>query len=100
MAVALEVLKTDLPFVFVTSALALIPLADLLGRATKHHTAHVGVSVDSLLNASLGNAAELIIAPIALREGLHDVAKASLTGSIMGNILLVLGASMIAAGMQ
>jgi Ca2+:H+ antiporter len=98
--VALEVLKTDPLFVFVTSALAIIPLAGLLGRATEHLTAHVGVGVGSLLNASLGNAAELIIALVALREGLHDVVKASLTGSIMGNILLVLGVSMIAAGMK
>ncbi|TKS59436.1 MAG: calcium/proton exchanger [Nitrospira sp.] len=98
--VALEVLKADPLFVFVTSALAIIPLAGLLGRATEHLTTHVGVGVGSLLNASLGNAAELIIALAALREGLHDVVKASLTGSILGNILLVLGASMIAGGMK
>src|SRR5262249_27155002 len=53
-----------------------------------------------LLNASLGNAAELIIALVALRSGLHDVVKASLTGSILGNILLVLGASMVAGGLK
>jgi Ca2+:H+ antiporter len=80
-------------FVFVDSAQAIIPFAGLLGRATEHLTSHVG-----LLNASRGNAVELIIALAALREGLHDVVKASLTGSIPGNILLVLGASMIAGG--
>jgi Ca2+:H+ antiporter len=100
MTAALEVLKADPLFVFFTSALAIIPLAGMLGRATEHLTAHVGAGVGSLLNASLGNAAELIIALAALREGLHDVVKASLTGSILGNILLVLGASMIAGGMK
>jgi Ca2+:H+ antiporter len=63
-------------------------------------TTHVGAGIGALLNASLGNAAELIIALVALREGLHDVVKASLTGSILGNILLVLGVSMFAGGMK
>jgi Ca2+:H+ antiporter len=71
-----------------------------LGRATEHLTTHVGTGIGALLNASLGNAAELIIALIALREGLHDVVKASLTGSILGNILLVLGVSMFAGGLN
>ncbi len=99
-AAALSILKADPLFVFASSALAIIPLAGLLGRATEHLTAHVGAGIGSLLNASLGNAAELIIALAALREGLHDVVRASLTGSILGNILLVLGASMIAGGMK
>lgn len=86
--------------VFVSAALAIIPLAGLLGRATEHLTAHVGPGIGGLLNASLGNAAELIIALAALREGLHDVVKASLTGSIIGNILLVLGGSMLAGGLK
>ena len=86
--------------VFISASLAIIPLAGLLGRATEHLTAYVGAGLGGLLNASLGNAAELIIALAALREGLHDVVKASLTGSILGNILLVLGASMIAGGMK
>ena len=98
--IAFEVLKADPLLVFVASALAIIPLAGMLGRATEHLTTHVGAGVGSLLNASLGNAAELIIALAALREGLHDVVKASLTGSIIGNILLVLGASMIAGGVK
>ena len=96
----LGLLKSDPLLIFITSALAIIPLAGLLGRATEHLTSHVGAGLGSLLNASLGNAAELIIALTALREGLHDVVKASLTGSIIGNILLVLGASMIAGGMK
>jgi len=98
--VALELLKADPLLIFITSGLAIVPLAGLLGRATEHITTHVGAGIGSLLNASLGNAAELIIALAALREGLHDVVKASLTGSILGNILLVLGVSMVAGGMK
>jgi Ca2+:H+ antiporter len=98
--IALEVLRADPLLVFVSAGLAIIPLAGLLGRATEHLTTHVGAGIGALLNASLGNAAELIIALVALREGLHDVVKASLTGSIIGNILLVLGASMFAGGMK
>jgi Ca2+:H+ antiporter len=100
LTVILELSGADPLFVFFTAALAIIPLAGMLGRATEHLTSHVGAGVGSLLNASLGNAAELIIALAALREGLHDVVKASLTGSILGNILLVLGASMIAGGLK
>lgn len=99
-AIGLEVAKADPVYIFVISALAIVPLAGLLGRATEHLTSHVGAGVGSLLNASLGNAAELIIALAALREGLHDVVKASLTGSILGNVLLVLGASMVAGGLK
>ncbi len=99
--IALEVLRADPLLVFVSAGLAIIPLAGLLGRATEHLTTHVGAGIGALLNASLGNSAELIIALVALREGLHDVVKASLTGSILGNILLALGVSMFAgaAGM-
>ncbi len=98
--VALGLLSADPLLIFITSGLAIVPLAGLLGRATEHITTHVGAGVGSLLNASLGNAAELIIALAALREGLHDVVRASLTGSILGNILLVLGVSMIAGGVK
>ncbi|HSS29421.1 MAG TPA: calcium/proton exchanger [Nitrospiraceae bacterium] len=96
----LELLRADPLLVFVSAGLAIIPLAGLLGRATEHLTTHVGAGIGALLNASLGNAAELIIALVALREGLHDVVKASLTGSIVGNILLVLGVSMFAGGIK
>jgi Ca2+:H+ antiporter len=95
--VALELFRADPVLIFVSAGLAIIPLAGLLGRATEHLTTHVGAGIGALLNASLGNAAELIIALVALRAGLHDVVKASLTGSILGNILLVLGVSMIPA---
>lgn len=98
--IVLALIQSDHLGVFLSAAVAIIPLAGLLGRATEHLTAHVGAGVGGLLNASLGNAAELIIALAALREGLHDVVKASLTGSILGNILLVLGASMLAGGLK
>ena len=98
--IALALVQREHLAVFISAALAIIPLAGILGRATEHLTAHVGAGVGALLNASLGNAAELIIALAALREGLQDVVKASLTGSILGNILLVLGASMIAGGLK
>jgi Ca2+:H+ antiporter len=98
--IALEVLRADPLLVSASAGLAIIPLAGLLGRATEHLTTHVGAGIGALLNASLGNAAELIIALIALREGLHDVVKASLTGSILGNIFLVLGGSMFTGGLK
>jgi len=99
-AVGFELLHVDPLVVFLSSGLAIIPLAGLLGRATEHLTSHVGAGIGGLLNASLGNVAELIIALVALRSGLHDVVKATLTGSILGNILLVLGASMVAGGLK
>jgi Ca2+:H+ antiporter len=71
-----------------------------MGRATEDLAEHMGEGVGGLLNATFGNAAELIIALAALRAGLHDVVKASIAGSIVGNILLVLGASMLAGGLR
>ncbi len=100
MALGLEFFHRDPTMIFVASALAIIPLAGLLGLATEHLAGRVGPALGGLVNASLGNAAELIIAIMALREGLHDVVKASLTGSIIGNILLVLGLAMFAGGLK
>jgi Ca2+:H+ antiporter len=85
--------------VFVCSALAIIPLAGLMGRATERLAARLGAGVGGLLNATLGNAAELIIAITALKSGLYDVVKASLTGSIIGNVLLVLGLAILVGGL-
>jgi Ca2+:H+ antiporter len=85
--------------IFVTSGLGILPLAAWMGRATEHLAERTGEGVGGLLNATFGNAAELIIAIAALRAGLHDVVKASIVGSIIGNILLVLGAAMTAGGM-
>lgn len=86
--------------VFATAALAIIPLAGWMGRATEALAARAGEGVGGLLNATFGNAAELVIALAALRRGLYDVVKASIAGSIVGNILLVLGAAMLAGGLR
>src|ERR1700704_3277537 len=83
------------PWVFAAAAAAIIPLAAYMGRATEDLADWMGPGIRGLLNATFGNAAELIIALIALRAGLYDVVKASITGSIIGNILLVLGAAML-----
>lgn len=85
---------------FIITGLAIIPLAGWMGRATEHLSARAGYGVGGLLNATFGNAAELIIALMALSHGLIDVVKASITGSIIGNILLVLGASILAGGIR
>jgi Ca2+:H+ antiporter len=85
-------------FIFITSAIAIIPLAGWLGRATEHIAEKTGEGIGGLLNATFGNAAEMIIAIMAMQRGLHDVVKASLTGSIIGNILLVMGGAMLAGG--
>ncbi|MCS7026401.1 MAG: calcium/proton exchanger [Bryobacteraceae bacterium] len=86
--------------IFLTACLGIIPLAGWLGHATEHLAARAGEAVGGLLNATFGNAAELIIALIALRKGLYGVVKASLTGSIVGNVLLVLGAACLAGGVK
>ena len=100
LALSLEWFHADPLFTFIASALAIIPLAGLMGEATEQVAKHVGAGLGGLLNASFGNAAELIIAFMALRSGLYDVVKASITGSIIGNILLVLGLSMVMGGLR
>jgi Ca2+:H+ antiporter len=85
---------------FICSCLAIIPLAGWMGRATEHLAEHLGQGVGGLLNATFGNAAELIIALFALSKGLTGVVKASITGSIIGNILLVLGLSFLTGGLK
>jgi Ca2+:H+ antiporter len=99
LAIALHYLA-DLPETteFVISAIALIPLAWLIGEATEHAAVHTGPGVGGFLNATFGNAPELIIALIAVNEGLTEVVRGSLTGSVVSNLLLVLGASLIAGG--
>jgi len=86
--------------IFVFAGLAIVPLAGWLGKATEHLAEKTGEGIGGLLNATFGNAAELILAFMALRLGLTEVVKASLTGSILGNILLVLGASCLAGGLK
>jgi Ca2+:H+ antiporter len=85
---------------FVCSALGIIPVAGWIGRATEALAARVGEGLGGLLNATFGNAAELIIAGIALSKGLTNVVKASITGSIIGNVLLVLGLSILFGGVR
>src|SRR5512145_1497833 len=88
-AVALEHLLPDQSrWIFLSSALAIVPLAGWMGRATEQLAERMGEGIGGLLNATFGNAAEMIIAIVALRAGLHDVVKASIAGSIVGNILL------------
>ncbi|QQR72530.1 MAG: calcium/proton exchanger [Holophagales bacterium] len=86
--------------IFVAACLAIVPLAGWLGKATEHLAEKTGEGVGGLLNATFGNAAELIIALVALRQGMTEVVKASLTGSILGNILLVMGAACLAGGLR
>ena len=83
---------------FIAAALAIIPLAGIMGEATEVLAERLGSGVGGLLNATFGNAAELIIALAALQQGLYDVVKASLTGSIIDNVLLVLGLALVAGG--
>ncbi|GAB4146217.1 MAG: calcium/proton exchanger [Planctomycetaceae bacterium] len=87
-------------WLFIVSSIAIIPLAGLMGKSTEMLAHRAGPGIGGLMNASFGNAAELIIAISALRQGLMDVVKASITGSILGNILLVLGASFFAGGLR
>src|SRR6187455_3583510 len=84
--------------VFLLSALAIIPLAALIGESTGHLSEHLGPSAGALINATFGNLAEMIIAGFAVRAGLLEVVKASLTGSILGNLLFVGGLSMLVGG--
>ena len=98
-AVALELAHSPATLVFAASALGIVPTAALMGRATEELAARSGPGIGGLLNVTFGNAPELIIALFALGQGLHEVVKASIIGSIIGNILLVLGAAMLAGGL-
>jgi Ca2+:H+ antiporter len=100
LAVLLEVVHADPVIVFFVSALGVIPTAALMGRATEELAERSGPGIGGLLNVTFGNAPELIIALFALGAGLHEVVKASIVGSIMGNALLVLGASAFIGGLR
>ena len=99
-AIALEVAHASATIIFVTSAVGVIPTAALMGRATEELAARSGPGIGGFLNVTFGNAPEIIIAFFALREGLQEVVKASLVGSILGNILLVMGAAMFVGGLR
>jgi Ca2+:H+ antiporter len=100
LAIGLRIVHANPLYVFITSALAIIPLAGWMGRSTEWMAEHLGAGIGGLLNATFGNAAELIIAIMALRAGLQEVVKASITGSIIGNVLLVLGLAIVVSGIK
>ena len=97
-AIVLELRHADPVLIFIAAALGVIPTAALMGMATEELAAKSGPGIGGLLNVTFGNAPELIIAFFALLEGLQEVVKASIVGSIIGNILLVLGAAMLVGG--
>jgi len=98
-ALALELADASASVIFVTAALGIIPTAALMGRATEELAARSGPGIGGLLNVTFGNFPELVIAFFALLEGLQEVVKASIIGSILGNILLVMGAAMFLGGL-
>lgn len=97
-SIGLELFHGSPGLIFATSCLSILPLAGIMGEATEEISKYAGSGVGSILNATFGNATELIIAILALKEGLFAVVKASLTGSFIGNILLVMGFSMLLGG--
>jgi Ca2+:H+ antiporter len=99
-AVVVDLVGAPAAVIFFVSAIALIPPAAMMGRATEELAERSGNVVGGLLNVTFGNAPELIIALFALEKGLHEVVKASLVGSILGNILLVMGAAMLVGGLS
>jgi Ca2+:H+ antiporter len=99
-AIALEYAHADHIVLFVVAAIALIPLAKLIGDSTEHLSTHYGPTTGSLLNVTFGNAAEIIIAIVAISAGLIDLVKASITGAIIGNILLIFGLSIVTGGFK
>ncbi|MEO8577915.1 MAG: calcium/proton exchanger [Gemmatimonadales bacterium] len=99
-AIAAELMHASPIVIFLLSAAAIVPLSGILGTATEELAGHTGSTVGGLINATLGNFAELVIAALALNAGLIDLVKASITGSILGNLLLVLGAAQLAGGLK
>jgi Ca2+:H+ antiporter len=98
LAIALDLANASATAIFFTAALGIVPTAALMGLATEELAARSGPGIGGLLNVTFGNAPELIIALFALGEGLQEVVKASIIGSILGNILLVLGGAMLVGG--
>lgn len=99
-SVALELAGGNELLVFFTSALAILPLAGLIGRSTEQLALHTGPRIGGLVNATFGNVTELIIAIFLILEDQTEIVKASLTGSILGNLLLVLGISFLVGGLK
>src|SRR3712207_1427027 len=98
--VVVELLGAPVLVIFALTSLALVGLAWVLGQATESLGHHAGPRIGGVLNATFGNAAELIITIFALSAGLTTVVKASIIGSIIGNVLLVLGASLLLGGLK
>ena len=99
-SIAANLLEWNSSAIFITSAIAIIPLAAWMGTATEEIAVILGPNLGGLLNATFGNATELIIGIVALNAGLVSVVKASITGSIIGNLLLVMGLSMFLGGLR
>jgi Ca2+:H+ antiporter len=99
-SVILDLVHADHIIIFIIAVIALIPLAKLIGDSTEHLSTHYGSTLGSLLNVTFGNAAEIIIAVVAINAGLLELVKASITGAILGNIMLIFGLSMIAGGIR
>ncbi len=100
MALVLEFTHSEPLLIFIFAAIALIPLAKLIGDSTEHLAIHYGTTIASLLNVTFGNAAEIIIGIVALSAGLVNLVKASIIGSIIGNILLIFGLSLVVGGLK
>src|SRR3954451_15333061 len=98
LAIALDVAGANQTLVFFSSAIGVVPTASLMGRATEELADRSGPGIGGLLNVTFGNAPELIIALFALNKGLHEVVKATLIGSIVSNVLLVMGFAMLFGG--
>lgn len=98
--IILEYIHAEQLILFVVAAISLIPLAKLIGDSTEHLASHYGATLGSLLNVTFGNAAEIIIAIVAINAGLLELVKASITGAILGNILLIFGLSIMTSGFK
>lgn len=99
-AIVLEYIHAEQLIIFVVAAISLIPLAKLIGDSTEYLASHYGATLGSLLNVTFGNAAEIIIAIVAINAGLLELVKASITGAILGNILLIFGLSIMISGFK
>jgi Ca2+:H+ antiporter len=100
LAVALDLVHASPELIFFSSAIGVVPTAAIMGTATEELADRAGPGIGGLLNVTFGNLPELLIAFFALREGLHEVVKASIIGSVLGNVLLVLGGSMLVGGLR
>ncbi len=99
-SIALDLMHVDPILIFLSAALAIVPIAGFMGKATEEISKQVGAGIGGLLNATFGNATELIIAFFAIQAGLFEVVKASITGAIIGNLLLIMGCSMFFGGLK